>query len=98
MEPGKGRFVCCNALKTQGLQQVLDRYRFKGVFLGIRRDRFEEVAIRLCTADQLEKIARLAFGYGLGMTFRRGPEGNRVVLFREGPVSRAPTEDGFPVI
>ena len=38
MEPGKGRFVCCNALKTQGLQQVLDRHGFKGVFLGIRRD------------------------------------------------------------
>lgn len=58
----------------------------------------EKVAIRLCTADQLERISRLAFGYGLGMTFRRGPEGNRVVLFREGPVSQAPTEEGFPVI
>jgi bifunctional enzyme CysN/CysC/sulfate adenylyltransferase subunit 1 len=58
----------------------------------------EKVAIRLCTADQLEKIARLAFGYGLGMTFRRGPEGNRVVLFREGPVVQAATEEGFPVI
>jgi len=58
----------------------------------------EKVAIRLCTADQLEKIARLAFGYGLGMTFRRGPEGNRVVLFREGPVVQAATEVEFPVI
>jgi hypothetical protein len=58
----------------------------------------EKVAIRLCTADQLERIARLAFGYGLGMTFRRGPEGNRVVLFREGPVVQAATEEGFPVI
>src|SRR3989304_3731167 len=35
--PG-GRFVCCNALKTQGLQQILDKYGFKGIFLGIRRD------------------------------------------------------------
>ncbi|GAB4240686.1 MAG: GTP-binding protein [Deltaproteobacteria bacterium] len=58
----------------------------------------EKVAIRLCTADQLERIARLAFGYGLGMTYRRGPEGNRVVLFREGPVVSAPAEEGFPVI
>jgi sulfate adenylyltransferase subunit 1 (EFTu-like GTPase family) len=58
----------------------------------------EKVAIRLCTADQLERISRLAFGYGLGMTFRRGSEGNRVVLFREGPVSQAATEEGFPVI
>jgi hypothetical protein len=56
------------------------------------------VAIRFCTADQLERISRLAFGYGLGMTFRRGPEGNRVVLFREGPVVQATTEDRFPVI
>jgi len=38
MEPGKGRFQCCNALKTQGLQLLLDRRGFKGVFLGIRRD------------------------------------------------------------
>jgi len=58
----------------------------------------EKVAIRLCTADQLERISRLAFGYGLGMTFRRGSEGNRVVLFREGPVSQAATEEGSPVI
>jgi sulfate adenylyltransferase subunit 2 len=38
MEPGKGRFLCCNALKTQAFQQVIDRYGFKGIFLGIRRD------------------------------------------------------------
>jgi sulfate adenylyltransferase subunit 2 len=38
MHPSKGRFVCCNALKTQGLQQILDRQGFKGIFLGIRRD------------------------------------------------------------
>jgi sulfate adenylyltransferase subunit 2 len=38
MHPSKGRLVCCNALKTQGLQQVLDKHGFKGVFLGIRRD------------------------------------------------------------
>jgi sulfate adenylyltransferase subunit 2 len=38
MTPEKGRFACCNALKTQGLQQLLDRRGFKGIFLGIRRD------------------------------------------------------------
>jgi len=38
MEPAKGRFLCCNSLKTQGLQQVLEKHGFKGVFLGIRRD------------------------------------------------------------
>jgi hypothetical protein len=32
------------------------------------------------------------------MTFRRGPEGNRVVLFRESLVSQAAAEEGFPVI
>ena len=58
----------------------------------------ERVVIRLCTADQLEKIARLSFGYGLGMTYQRGPEGNRVVLFREGSVVPATKEDGAPVI
>ena len=38
MHPSKGRLICCNALKTQGLQQVLDKHGFKGIFLGIRRD------------------------------------------------------------
>lgn len=38
MEPAKGRFACCNALKTQGLQIILDRHGYKGIFLGIRRD------------------------------------------------------------
>src|SRR3972149_7598172 len=38
MEPSKGRFLCCNALKTQGLQQLLEKHGFKGIFLGIRRD------------------------------------------------------------
>ncbi len=38
MTPEKGRFACCNALKTQGLQRLLDRRGFKGIFLGIRRD------------------------------------------------------------
>ena len=58
----------------------------------------EKVAIRLRTADQLERIARLAFGYDLGITFRRGPEGARVVLSREGDRPVAETEEEFPVI
>ncbi|MBZ0272711.1 sulfate adenylyltransferase subunit 2 [bacterium] len=36
--PDKGRFECCTARKTKGLQQVIDREGFKGVILGIRRD------------------------------------------------------------
>lgn len=58
----------------------------------------EKVGIRLCTADQLEKLARLSFGYGLGMTFQRGAEGDRVVLFRERPLVKSTAESGFPVI
>ncbi len=38
MHPSKGRFECCNALKTQALQQLLEERGFKGIFLGIRRD------------------------------------------------------------
>jgi sulfate adenylyltransferase subunit 2 len=38
MGPGTGRLACCEALKTQALSQLIDRYGFKGLFLGIRRD------------------------------------------------------------
>lgn len=34
----KGRLECCTALKTVALQQVMDRYKFGGLLLGIRRD------------------------------------------------------------
>ena len=34
----KGRLECCTALKTVALQQVMDKYNFKGLLLGIRRD------------------------------------------------------------
>lgn len=33
-----GRLDCCTALKTVGLQQVLDEYKFQALMLGIRRD------------------------------------------------------------
>ncbi|TAL17205.1 sulfate adenylyltransferase subunit 2 [bacterium] len=38
MGPEKGRLVCCEALKTQGLSKVIDEHGYKGLFLGIRRD------------------------------------------------------------
>jgi bifunctional enzyme CysN/CysC/sulfate adenylyltransferase subunit 1 len=58
----------------------------------------ERLAIRLRTADQLEKIARLAFGHDLAFEFRRDGEGAKAVLFRVAP-SRAPViEDAGPVI
>ncbi|AIF50691.1 sulfate adenylyltransferase subunit CysD [Pelosinus sp. UFO1] len=38
MGPDKGRLVCCKALKTDGLQQVVTKYEFEGLILGIRRD------------------------------------------------------------
>lgn len=38
MGPEKGRLVCCKALKTEGLQQVVQKHEFDGLILGIRRD------------------------------------------------------------
>lgn len=38
MGPEKGRLVCCNALKTEGLQQLMAEQGFTGLILGIRRD------------------------------------------------------------
>jgi sulfate adenylyltransferase subunit 1 len=58
----------------------------------------ERLAIRLRTADQLEKVSRLAFGHDLAFEFRRDGEGAKVVLYRVGP-SRVPViEDAGPVI
>ena len=34
----KTRMVCCSALKTAGLQQIMEQYDYKGLILGIRRD------------------------------------------------------------
>lgn len=33
-----GRITCCTALKTHGLQQIMEQYDYKGLILGIRRD------------------------------------------------------------
>lgn len=38
MHPSRGRIVCCTALKTEPLQQVLEERRFTGIIAGIRRD------------------------------------------------------------
>ena len=38
MNHTKGRIVCCTALKTNGLQQIMEQYDYKGLILGIRRD------------------------------------------------------------
>jgi sulfate adenylyltransferase subunit 2 len=43
MSPGKGRFNCCNALKTDALKQIIARYNLKALLVAIRRD---EHAIR----------------------------------------------------
>ncbi len=38
MNYSKGRINCCSALKTAGLQQIMEQYDYKGLILGIRRD------------------------------------------------------------
>lgn len=38
MGPEKGRLACCKALKTEGLQQVVEKYGFDGLIVGVRRD------------------------------------------------------------
>ncbi len=58
----------------------------------------ERLAIRLRTADQLEKIARLAFGHDLAFEFRRDGEGPKVVLFRVAPPHAPVPEEAGPVI
>jgi sulfate adenylyltransferase subunit 2 len=38
MGPDKGKFLCCNTLKTTALKQAIAKYGFKALYLGIRRD------------------------------------------------------------
>lgn len=38
MSPQKGRFACCNLLKTDALKQAIEKYKFKALYLAIRRD------------------------------------------------------------
>jgi bifunctional enzyme CysN/CysC/sulfate adenylyltransferase subunit 1 len=58
----------------------------------------ERLAIRLRTADQLEKVSRLAFGHDLAFEFRRDGEGPKVVLFRVAPLPAPFAEEAGPVI
>jgi sulfate adenylyltransferase subunit 2 len=36
--PKKGKFECCNALKTEALKQAIEKYDLKALLLAIRRD------------------------------------------------------------
>lgn len=38
MNPEKGKFECCHALKTEALKITLKKYHFKALLLAIRRD------------------------------------------------------------
>jgi len=38
VSPKKGKFECCTELKTNALKKALSQYRFKALYLGIRRD------------------------------------------------------------
>lgn len=38
ISPEKGRFECCNALKTQAFKQAIKKQKLNAVLLGIRRD------------------------------------------------------------
>ena len=38
MNPDKGRFKCCNALKTEALKQAIKKYNLKALLAAIRRD------------------------------------------------------------
>lgn len=38
ISPEKGRFNCCNALKTEALKQIIKKYSLKALLVAIRRD------------------------------------------------------------
>lgn len=38
MNPGTGKFLCCNALKTEALKDTIAEYGLKALLLAIRRD------------------------------------------------------------
>src|SRR4029077_17893407 len=38
MNHTKGRLVCCGALKTDGLKQIIEKHEIDALLLGIRRD------------------------------------------------------------
>lgn len=38
MDHTKGKFICCNSLKTETLKTAVTKHQFKAILLGIRRD------------------------------------------------------------
>jgi len=36
--PEKGKFVCCTELKTNALKKAIEKYKFRALYLAIRRD------------------------------------------------------------
>lgn len=56
------------------------------------------MAIRLRTADHLEKVARLASGHDLAFEFRRDAAGPAVALFRDCPAKGPVSEESGPAI
>ena len=38
MNHKRGRLVCCTALKTEALRQVIEQHKFRAIIVGIRRD------------------------------------------------------------
>jgi sulfate adenylyltransferase subunit 2 len=38
MGPERGRLICCKALKTDALQEMVKQYAFDGLIVGVRRD------------------------------------------------------------
>lgn len=38
ISPSKGKFLCCDALKTEALKEAIKKYGFKALLLGIRGD------------------------------------------------------------
>ncbi len=38
MGPEKGKLACCTALKTNALKMTIEKYKFRAILLGIRRD------------------------------------------------------------
>lgn len=38
MGPDKGKFACCNSMKTEALKQTIAKYHIEALLLGIRRD------------------------------------------------------------
>lgn len=63
-----------------------------------RLGRGEQVVLRLRTSDQLEKLARLAFGHDLVLVFRRGKDGSKATLSGRGEEPVVVYDETGPII